>query len=147
MTRHQQRTIRLAPDLTTIYQAEAASLGASVPALIAADITRYRRMADAAIPRLTDKQWGLLSHVCDGIEALDIGVSRIDDVPSPVRIAAEIMDWMRGGGSGTSPKWARDLYDQVGQWPPLTVAGVLMRLRADGAKAADEAIAAAEDAD
>lgn len=137
-SRHQQRTIRLAPDLTTIYQAEAASLGMSVPALIAADIKRYRRMADAAIPEITDRQWGLLSHVCDGIEALDIGVSGIDDVPSSGRLAAGIIEWMRGGGSETSPTWARDLYDQMLTWSPLTVAGVLMRLRADGAKAADQ---------
>jgi hypothetical protein len=116
-----------------------------VPALIATDIKRYRRMADAAILPLTERQWNLLSHVCDGIEALDIGVSGIDDVPSSGRIAAEVMDWMRGGGSETSPKWARDLYDQMLEWSPLTVAGVLMRLRADGAKAADEEIAGAEE--
>lgn len=145
MTRRQQRTIRLAPDITMIYQAEAASLGMSVPALIAADIKRYRRMADAAIPPLTERQWTLLSHVCDGIETLDIAVSRVDDVPSPDRIASGIMDWMHAGGSETSPRWARDLYDQVLTWSPLTIAGVLMRLRADGAKAADREIAASEE--
>ena len=69
MTRHQQRTIRLAPDLTLIYQAEAASLGMSVPALIAADIKRYRRMADAAIPPLTERQWKVI-EVEDGAQAL-----------------------------------------------------------------------------
>jgi hypothetical protein len=129
--------IRLSPDLLTIYRAEAASLGTSPGRLIGADIHRFRRMADAAIPTLTQQEWGLLAHVCDGIEALDIGVSQIDDLPSGNRIAAEIMDWMRGASSESKPGWAVALYDQAQQWPPLTVAGVLMRLRTDGAKAAD----------
>jgi hypothetical protein len=94
-------------------------------------------MAEAAIPTLTERQWGLLAHVCDGIEMYALIGGRRDDLPSAMRIAAEIMDWMRRGGSETSPEWARALYDQVVQWSPLAVAGVLMRLRADGARAAE----------
>lgn len=137
MTQPTTPPIRLAADLLAIYRAEAAGLGVSAPRLIATDIYRYRRMAEAAIPPLTERQWGLLAHVCDGMEMHALLSARRDDPPTADRIAAEIMDWMRAGGSETRPQWARELYDAVCIWPPLVVAGVLMRLRAEGARHAD----------
>lgn len=131
--------IRLAQSVLDIWQPEAASMGVSTPRLIATDLRRYRMLADAAVPRLTDQQWGLISHVLDGIEAAEILAGHDDlGMVGPARIAAEIHDWMAPLGE-RAPKWARELYEQVQAWAPLTVAGVLMRLRGEAARTLDDA--------
>ena len=141
--------VRLSPDLTILYKAEAQALiggGGNardirkfgVPTVLNADINRYRSMAGAAVPHLTERQWGLLSHVLDGAEFARL-IMRDDSLPGPSEIAAGIMDWMRAGGSETSPAWARQLYDQVLGWSPLTIAGVLFRLRSEEARKVEAA--------
>lgn len=130
--------IRLTEDLFFLYHAEAQSLlGESkqfgLPRLVAADLNRYRSMAGAAVPQLTDRQWGLLSHVLDGAEFSRL-ILRDDSLPGRGEIAASIMDWMRAGGSETSPAWARQIYDAALGWSPLTIAGVLFRLRSEAAR-------------
>lgn len=132
---------RLAKDLTFLYQAEAKGLfgdrsGYGAGTLASADLSRYRRMAEAAVPQLTDRQWGLLSHILDGAEFARL-VHRDDGMPSSGEIAAGIMDWMRAGGSETAPAWARQLYDQARAWSPLTIAGILFRLRGEAARKVD----------
>lgn len=133
------KPIRLAQAVLDVWSPEAASLGVSTPRLVATDLKRYRMLADAAVPRLTPQQWGLLSHVLDGLEAAEIVMGRDDLGPlGPARIAAEIHDWMAPHGE-RAPKWARELHDQVLGWSMLTIAGVLMRLRGEGARQVEDA--------
>lgn len=129
--------IRLPADLMTLYGAEAHPLGVSLPRLVASDLTRYRRLADAAIPSLTDKQWGLLGHVLDGAE-FGRFATRDDTLPGSGEIAAEIAAWMEPLGK-SPPAWARQLLDDVRGWSPLTIAGVLIRLRAEEARKVEAA--------
>lgn len=106
---------------------EAHTMGLGLTALLTADLSRYRRLADAATPDLTDWHWQLLSHVLSGIEAHRI-LSGDDSLPSPGAIAAEIDTWADGALNDDALR-AGELRRQVMTWPPLTIAGVLMRLR------------------
>lgn len=126
--------IRLAQHILDVWGAEAKSIGVSTPRLIATDLNRYRIMADQAVPKLSEQQWGLISHVLDGIEAAEIvsGNDGLEHV-GPDRIAAELKDWMRPYGD-KPPAWARKLHDDVLTWSPLTIAGLLMRLRGEAAR-------------
>lgn len=119
-------TIRLSPPLTLI-QAEAAVMGVSFPALLTADTVRFRRLAGAAEPALTDWQWGLLSHVLDGIEAHHI-LTGDDALPGPHRIAAEIDTWADGATDEDTLR-AGELRALAIQWSPLAIAAVFFRLR------------------
>ena len=121
-------TINLSPPLTLI-QAEAAAMGVSFPALLTADAVRFRRLADAAVPPLTEWQWGLLSHVLDGIDAHRI-LTGDDSLPSVGSIVAEIDTWADSALDDDTMR-AGDLRRQVASWSPLTIAGVLFRLRAE----------------
>ncbi len=80
------------------------------------------------MPPLTEWQWGLLSHVMDGIEAHNILTGR-DELPTPMSIVAEIDVWADGAMDDDTLRAGR-LRKQVIDWSPLTVAGVLFRLRA-----------------
>lgn len=127
-------TINLSPPLTLI-QAEAAAMGVSFPALLTADIVRFRRLADAAIPSLTDWQWMLLSHVLDGIEMHRI-ISGDDSLPSAGSIVAEIDTWADSASDEDALR-AGELRRKVIAWSPLTTAGILFRLRAEAARKMD----------
>lgn len=136
--------VHISADLNFLYRAEAESLGltdtrgAGTGRLITADLNRFRRMAAHATPKLTERQWGLLSHVLDGAEFSRL-IRQEDELPGRGEIAAEIMDWMRAGGSETSPAWARELYDQTLSWTPIAIAGIMLRLRAEEARKANTA--------
>lgn len=104
-------------------------MGVSLAALLTADTVRFRRLAEAAVPELTDWQWGLLSHVLDGIEAHRI-LTGDDSLPSPVSIAAEIDTWADHATDEDTLR-AGELRQAVLRWTPLAVAGVLMRVRRD----------------
>ena len=132
----EQEAIQISADLFTIYRAEGAAVAATTARLIAIDLGRFRRLAEAAIPVLTEQQWGLIAATCDMVELVDL-MNGSNELPSGKRVASEIAEWANERGS--CPEWARDLYEQMLQWPPLTIAGVLMRLRADLAKGHDEA--------
>lgn len=127
-------TLNLSPPLTLI-QAEAAALGVSFPALLTTDVVRFRRLANAAAPPLTDWQWGLLSHVLDGIEANRI-LTGDDELPGAAGIVAEIDTWADGATDDDALR-AGELRKLVITWSPLTIAGVLFRLRADAARRMD----------
>lgn len=135
--------VRLSADITYLYHAEIAGLGLDgergIGALATADLNRFRRLARAAVPDMTERQWGLVSHVLDGWEFNAMMHRRGDDLPGPNEIAAEIMDWMRGGGSETEPEWARELYDGARKWKPLVIAGILLRLREEAARKSEDA--------
>lgn len=131
--------IRLSGDTLAIYSAEAQPLGVSVPRLITTDLNRYRRMAVAAVPDMTERQWSLLSHVLDGAEFQRLVGSRHDDsLPTAGEIAAEIASWIEGHG-GAGPAWATQLLGMVQTWSPLIIAGLLFRLRAEGARKVEAA--------
>lgn len=119
-------TLNLSPLLTAIRE-EADRLGVSFPALITADLSRYRWLADQAVPPLTEWQWGLLSHVLDGIEAHRI-LTGDDSLPSIGAVIAEIESWCDGATDGDILH-AGVLVKQIQEWTPLTVAGVLLRMR------------------
>lgn len=121
-------TLNLSPPLASV-QAEAERMGVSFPALLTADVVRHRQLAEAAVPRLTDWQWGLLSHVLGGIEAHRI-LAGDDNLPSAISIAAEIDTWADGALDDEMLK-AGELRRQVIEWLPLTIAGVFLRLRAE----------------
>lgn len=124
-------TVNLSPPLTLI-QAEAAVMGVSFPALLTADVVRFRRLADAAVPPLTAWQWDLLLHVLDGIEAHRI-LTGDDNLPSPANITAEIDTWADGAADDDALR-AGELHKLVMAWSMLTVAGVCIRIRADVAR-------------
>jgi hypothetical protein len=121
--------LTLPPPLAQMLAEEADHIGVSIPALLTTDIVRYRTLAAAAVPDLTSWQWSLLSHVMSGTEAHDI-LSRIDDLPSPLRIAAAIDEWADHALDDETLE-AGKLREAVIGWSPLTIAGVLMRLRRD----------------
>jgi hypothetical protein len=125
-----QTQFRLGLDLSILMEAEAQALGVTIGRLVTADLNRYRRLAAEAIPTLTERQWKLLSHVLDGMDASSI-VARDDVLPTVGDVTAGIMDWMRAGGSEERPAWARELYGAAQEWSPLTIAGVMLRLRGD----------------
>jgi hypothetical protein len=127
-------TLNLSPPLTLI-RAEAAAMGVSFPALLTADAVRFRRLADAAVPPLTKWQWGLLSHVLDGIEAHRILVGD-DSLPSAGFIIAEIDIWADGALDDETLR-AGELRQQILSWSALTIAGVLIHLRAENARKLD----------
>lgn len=127
-------TLNLSPPLTLI-QAEAAAMGVSFPALLTADAVRFRRLADAAVPPLTEWQWGLLSHVLDGIEAHRI-ITGDDSLPSAGNIAAEIDTWADSATDDDALR-AGDLRRQVATWTQLAIAGALFRLRGEAARKLD----------
>lgn len=124
-------TLNLSPPLTLV-QSEAVAMGVSFPALLTADVVRFRQLADAAMPPLTDWHWRLLSHVLDGIEAQRI-LTGDDNLPSPASIAAEIDTWADGATDDDALR-AGDLRRQVASWSPLAIAGVFIRLRANMAR-------------
>ncbi len=107
-------------------------MGVSFPALLTADIVGYRQIAAAAVPSLTEWEWNLLSHVLGGIEAHRI-VSGDDSLPSARYIAAAIDEWADNASDEDTLR-AGELGQQVLAWPPLTVAGVLHRLRPDASQ-------------
>lgn len=119
-------TLNLSPPLSAV-QAEAAAMGVSFPALLTADLMRYRSLAEAAMPQLTEWQWDLLSHVLDGIEAQRI-LTGDDSLPSPLSIAAEIDTWADDAPDEDALR-AGELRRQVVTWSPLTIAGLLFGLR------------------
>ncbi len=120
-------TLNLSPLLMSLRE-EAERIGVSFPALLTTDLARYRWLAERAVPPLTEWQWGLLSHVMDGIEAHNILTGR-DELPTPMSIVAEIDVWADGAMDDDTLRAGR-LRKQVIDWSPLTVAGVLFRLRA-----------------
>ncbi|MCC7253826.1 hypothetical protein [Hyphomicrobium sp.] len=119
-------TLNLSPPLAAA-QREAETMGVSFPALLTADVVRYRALAAAARPPLDAWQWGLLSHVLDGVEAHHI-LCGDDTLPSGRRIVAEIDSWA-DNASDEDVLRAGELCRQVSAWPPPTIAGVLFRLR------------------
>ena len=84
----------------------------------------------AAVPQLSEWEWGVLSHVMSGIEGHRI-LSGDDGLPAPSAIAAEIDTWADGAQDDDCLR-AGKLRERVMAWAPLTVAGVLMRLRRAG---------------
>lgn len=122
-------TLNLPGHVVARLDADAEALGVSLPAVITADLTRYRKMAEAASPKLSDWQWGLLSHVLNGIEAHRI-LTGDDALPSGASIAVEIDTWADGAMDDDCLR-AGELRGQVLTWSPLTIAGVLMRLRGE----------------
>lgn len=121
-------SLNLSPLLVALGD-EAERLGVSFPALLTADLARYRQLAQDAAPSLSDWELHLLSHVLSGIEAHDI-LSGIDALPSSGRIVAEIESWCDGA---TDPDILRagTLTRQVKGWAPLTIAGLLLALRCE----------------
>lgn len=120
-------SLNLPDRMIQVLEADADGAGVSLPALLTADLIRYRALADAAVPQLTDWQWDCLSHVMSGIEGNRI-LGGLDDLPSPGSIIAEIDTWADGASDEDTLR-AGKLIEQVKTWPPLTIAGVLMRLR------------------
>lgn len=120
-------SLNLPDRMIQALEADADGAGVSLPALLMTDLIRYRALADAAVPQLTDWQWDCLSHVLSGAEGHRI-LSGIDDLPSPAGITAEIDTWADGAPDEDALK-AGELIEQVKTWTPLTIAGVLMRLR------------------
>lgn len=121
-----KRTLNLSPLLERLDR-EAEALGVSLPALLTADLHRYRTLAAAATPELTEWEWLLLGHVLDGIEQLDI-LGGIDDLPSNARIITAIDEWADHADYDDTTR-AGDLRRKVASWSPLEIAGVLHRLR------------------
>lgn len=131
--------IRLAHAVLDIWGPEAAAIGISTPRLIACDLRRYRQLAESAVPKLSTEQWRLLAHVLDGIEGAEILTGNDDmGMIGPSRIAAEISDWLTPLGA-TAPAWAIELRAAALRWSTLTIAGVLMRLRAEASRNLDNA--------
>lgn len=120
-------SLNLPDRLVAALEADADGAAVSLPALLTADLIRYRALADAAVPKLTDWQWGLLSHVMSGIEGHRI-LTGDDSLPSPLGIAAEIDTWADHAADDETIK-AGELRRMVLSWSPLAIAGVLMRLR------------------
>lgn len=110
-------------------------MGVSFPALLTADMVRFRRLAAAAVPPLNDWQWGLLSHVLNGIEMHRI-ITGDDSLPGVGSIVAEIDTWADGATDDDMLR-AGDLRKQVLAWSALTIAGILIRLRATAARKLD----------
>lgn len=106
---------------------DAEALAVSLPALITADLTRYRQMAEAAAPALDAWEWACLGHVLDGIEGHRI-LSGDDSLPSAVGIVAEIDTWADHADDADTLR-AGALRVKVLGWSPLTIAGALFRLR------------------
>ena len=119
-------SLNLSPLLTALRD-EAERIGVSFPAMLTTDLTRYRWLAEQAVPSLTEWQWGLLSHVMSGIEAHRI-LTGDDSLPSIGAFIAEIETWCDGATDDDILR-AGVLIKQVQEWPPLTIAGVLLRLR------------------
>lgn len=107
-------TLNLSPLLEALRR-EAQRLGVSFPALLTADLARYRALAEAAVPRLPDEDWRQLEGLLAGIEAEGI-VAGDDRLPKLRRIAA-----------GDDREAA--LLRRLAELPPLALAGVLLRLR------------------
>lgn len=125
-------TLNLSP-LLMVLRKEAERLGVSFPALITTDLARYRHMAEAAVPAsMSEWQWALLSHVLEGLEQLRV-LSGDDSLPSIGTVIAEIETWCDGANSDQDILWAGELIrwmrERPDQWTPLTIAGVLFRLR------------------
>lgn len=124
-------TLNLSPLLTALRD-EAERIGVSFPALLTTDLARYRDLAERAVPPLTEWQWGLLSHVLDGIEQHRI-LSGDDGLPSAGAIIAEIETWCDAASREDDILWAGELIrwmrERPGEWSPLAIAGVLLRLR------------------
>lgn len=118
--------ISLSPPLV-LLQAEAAALGVSFTALLTADVVRYRAMAEAAVPDLDEWQWRVLHELLDGIEQARI-LGGDDTLPDARRIVAEIDSWADTAGNADTLR-AAALRQIVAGWSPLTIAGVLFRLR------------------
>lgn len=122
-------SLNLPDRMIQALEADAEALAVSLPALLTADLIRYRALADAAVPRLTDWQWDCLSHVMSGIEGSRI-LGGLDDLPSGTSIAIAIDEWADGLNDNDGDiSRAGMLRKQAVEWPPLTIAGVLMRLR------------------
>lgn len=118
--------LNLSPLLVTLRD-EAERIGVSFPALLTTDLARYRWLAEQAVPSLAEWQWRLLSHVLDGIEQHRI-LSSDDSLPSAGSVIAEIETWCDGATDDDVLR-AGMLTKQIQGWTPLTIAGVLMRLR------------------
>lgn len=119
-------TLSLSPMLIALRD-EAERMGVSFPALLTADLARLRQLAEAATPELGDWQWSLLSHVLSGAEAHRL-LTGDDSLPSPALIVAEIDMWADGATEDEMFR-AGELTRDMANWAPLTVAGVLLRLR------------------
>ena len=119
-------TLNLSPLLMALRE-EADRLSVSFPALLTTDLARYRWLAEQAAPSLTEWQWGLLSHVMDGIEAHHI-LTGNDSLPSIGAFIAEIETWCDGATDDDILR-AGALTKQIQEWTPQAVAGVLLRLR------------------
>jgi len=117
-----------APPYLLRLRDEAERMALTFPALLTADLKRYRAMAEAAVPPLSDWQNRALAHILDGIEAMDI-LSGIDDLPSAGRIAAEITDWSSRLTDYGEIEEAERLRKIVAGLQPLAIAGLLMRVR------------------
>lgn len=119
-------TLSLSPLLMALRD-EAERIGVSFPALLTTDLARYRHMAAAAVPSMSEWQWALLSHVMSGIEAHRI-LTGDDSLPSIGAFIAEIETWCDGAPDDDILR-AGVLIKQIQEWTPLTVVGVLLRLR------------------
>jgi hypothetical protein len=104
--------------------------------LLAADILRFRRIAETAVPSLTDWQWKLLSHLLLGLDQRTI-VAGSTALPDVGTILAAI-DTFAGAAAYDEKLRANTLRQAVLRWTPLTIAGIVFRLRADLINAALE---------
>jgi hypothetical protein len=102
-------------------------MGVSFPALLTAEIVRYRAMAAAATPKLDEWQWNLLAHVLSNAETHRI-LTGDDTLPSGASIATAIDEWADGALDDDALR-AGGLRRQAAEWSPPSVASVLMRLR------------------
>lgn len=119
-------TLNLSPLLMSLRE-EAERIGVSFPAMLTTDLARYRWLAEQAVPLLTEWQWGLLSHVLDGIEAHGI-LTGNDSLLSAGSVIAEIETWCDGATDDDVLR-AGVLTKQIREWTPLAIAGVLLRMR------------------
>ena len=120
--------IRIHPSpAVKVTAGEADAIGVSPSLLIEADLARFRALAQAAVPDLTEWQWGLISHILGGIELHRL-LSGDDTIPAASWIAAEVDVWADGALDDEALA-AGELRRKVIGWSPLAIAGLMMGLR------------------
>lgn len=119
-------TISASPPLVALRD-EAEAMGVSFPALLTADIVRYRKMAIAAAPTLDPWERGAISLLLAEIEAHGI-LSGDDSLPSAARIAAMVEEWIDDAAADDALR-AERLRRKVEALTPLAIAGLLLRER------------------
>lgn len=112
-----------------LWEQEAEAMGVGLPMLLATDLIRLRGVLAASLPKLTEWEWGLVSHVMDD-EAMALLADREigERIVSAESLHAAIVEWA-DGAEGDDLLQAEALAQRALKWTDVQRWALMIRAR------------------